>query len=92
MGKVHCIDLAYPIDGLPGDGQDLTAPWGRFDRELDELAVECRGHNICGGTGFGVRDLTFEFPRRHLAKKFRKLVSERIGQDEFEYLSYYSEG
>lgn len=73
------VDLAYKID-------NVFHEWGRFDRELEEKALELGGFNVSGGTGMGARDLQYEFDTEENALEFEKVVRTIVPKAELEYV------
>lgn len=57
------VDLAFPYD----DDFDV---WADISDLLDGLAEDKGGVRVSGGTGFGLRDMQFEFPTETAAAAF----------------------
>jgi len=89
MGKRHVIDLAFK---LPADGTDSWKEvWHQGNEAIDALTDEFGGVGESAGTGFGCRDMQIVFRSRNKAKSFRKALTTRLTNLEFEYVSYYNE-
>lgn len=68
------ITVSYKVNGQFGIADDM-------DKRLTDLAEEHGGESVGSGSGFGLRDLEFEFGRAKDTKVFKKKARKIIGKN-----------
>lgn len=51
--------------------------WGTLDEPMRKLAAIYKGKNTGGGTGFDLRDQSFDFDSRNNAEAFEKAIRDK---------------